>query len=174
VKNIERSRRYSAFFASLLVVATWLAAASAASASPKLELKMSSAVQVVTPNENGEASVTYTPGDSAQPRDRVLYTIEYRNAGDETAKKVSMVGAISPNAAFVQVVDGGSAAEIRFSADGGKTFATPPFKFSTRDADGKSVTREATADDYTHIRFTLTGPVAPEASGHVGYLVQIR
>lgn len=162
------------FVASLLLAAILLAVAAQARAGPQLELTMSSAVQILTRNERGEESVSYESRETAQPGERMLYTIRYHNAGDAAARAASLVGAIPANASFVEVVEAGSGVEVRFSSDGAKNFSFLPFTFVTTDAEGKTVTRDAGADNFTHLRFTLTTPIEPGASGQVSYLVRIR
>jgi uncharacterized repeat protein (TIGR01451 family) len=144
-----------------------------AAASPKIELEMRSAVQVVSTDAHGKQVVSYAAAATANPGSRVLYTIDYRNAGDQPANAVSLVGEIPANAAFVEVVDSAAGVEIRYSSDGGRKFAFLPFSIETTTADGKTVKQEANAGNFTHVRFTFTTAVAPGASGHVSYLVQI-
>jgi hypothetical protein len=59
--------------------------------------------------------------------------------------------------------------------DSGKSFATPDkLTVSTKDKSGKDVTRPAVAQDYTHIRWTLKGNVAPGATGSVRFRAVIQ
>ena len=65
----------------------------------------------------------------------------------------------------------GNDAEVTFSVDGGKTYSAPE-KLQINGADGKM--RPALAGDYTHIRWTVNGPLAPGAGGSVSFRARIK
>jgi hypothetical protein len=55
--------------------------------------------------------------------------------------------------------------------DNGKTFATPD-KLKIKTPDNKE--RPAIAADYTHIRWTLTGSIAPKGKGSVSFRAKVK
>lgn len=65
----------------------------------------------------------------------------------------------------------GANTRIEFSTDGGKTYDTPE-KLTMKNAQG--LVRPARAEDYTHIRWTLTKPLSSGASGHVTFKAKIK
>jgi hypothetical protein len=62
-------------------------------------------------------------------------------------------------------------AKIEYSADGGKTFSTQPM--IRANVNGQDVERPATPDQYTHIRWTVTGALAAGASVTARYDVRV-
>ena len=61
--------------------------------------------------------------------------------------------------------------EITFSADGGKNFA-PAARVTVIGADGKE--RPAGISEFTHIRWSQRGELAPGKTGEVGFRVVIK
>jgi hypothetical protein len=51
---------------------------------------------------------------------------------------------------------------VEYSTDGGKTYAATPMV--TEVVDGKRVQRPATPEQYTHVRWTVQGSIAPGAT----------
>lgn len=162
-----------------LHIGVWLTAVflfqtSIAFAQPQLSIEMTAAVQITSTDNNGERIVSYELTESVQPGAIISYTINYQNIGDQDAVGTSLVGVIPVNATYLESLDVDNDFEIQFSSDGGENFASPPFTFVSTDDNGNTASIEAGPDNYTHIRFTATTPVAPGISGNVSYLVQIN
>lgn len=103
----------------------------------------------------------------------VFYTVRILNPTSEPAREVLVVQQVPENTHYVPNSAGGPGAEITFSADGGQSFARegqlvvvePPLPLADP-ADGtvrQPLTRPATPEDYTHIRWRLRNPLAPGA-----------
>ena len=74
---------------------------------------------------------------------------------------------INPVPAGLRYVDRSAGADrqdvaVEYSTDGGKTFAATPLV--TEVVDGKRVQRPASPEQYTHVRWTVQGSIAPGAT----------
>lgn len=112
--------------------------------------------------EKGAKIKKLAPPEKMVPGDEVVYTITYNNKTGKPAEKVLIT---NPVPKYTRYKDGSATSDnsdITFSADGGKTFATPDkLTVTLKDKSGKEVTRPAAAAEYTHIRWTLKQNVAP-------------
>ena len=117
--------------------------------------------EAVTTNEAGETETSLVPPDSVVPGDKVVYTITFTNVGEEAADDVVVTNPIDSNLTYVRGSAFGAGMTIEFSADGGQTWGSAA-GLSVTDADG---VRPAEPADYTHLRWTLEGELAPSATG---------
>ena len=105
-------------------------------------------------------------GDSSvvMPGDVVQYRLLFRNVTRGAIRGVVFNNPLPAGLRY----DGGSAAANRddvaidYSIDGGKSYASQPM--IEVEIDGKRVERPAPAEMYTHIRWTVKGPVLPGAT----------
>jgi uncharacterized repeat protein (TIGR01451 family) len=103
----------------------------------------------------------------------VFYTVRILNRTSEPAREVAVVQRVPENTAYVPKSAGGPGAEIMFSADGGQTFGKEgqlivveqslPLSDPSPGTIRQPLTRPATPEDYTHIRWRLRNPLAPGA-----------
>ena len=163
--TLKRSNRTRALWLGLCLPLSLLA-------QPKLELKMSTAVQV-TEEVNGVTQVSYVEREGARPGETHLYTIQYLNSGDTPAVGAALIGVIPKGTRYLEVLDANKQVGVQFSIDSGKTFQAAPIKRTVTDADGSRSQQVAPTNAYTHIRFILKTPVAPNQSGGVRYLLEV-
>ena len=120
--------------------------------------------------EKGVKLKKLAPPEKMVPGDEVIYTVTYNNKTGKPAEKVLIT---NPLPKFTRYKDGSAAgdnSDITFSADGGKSFATPDKLIVTiKDKSGKDITRPAAAAEYTHIRWVIKQNVAPGQSGAVRF-----
>jgi uncharacterized repeat protein (TIGR01451 family) len=90
----------------------------------------------------------------------VYYTVRIHNPTPVMAREVMVVRRIPANTTYVENSATGPGANVTFSADGGLNFARPN-QLTVEDPSGG--TRRATVEDYTHIRWQLRYPLAPNA-----------
>lgn len=121
--------------------------------------------------ENGEQKTRLVSTAEVVPGDQVVYTIWYRNTGDQPADNVVINDAIPAEMAYLEGSAFGSGADVVFSADGGQTFGSPD-ELVAIDETGEA--RQATASDYTHIRFTLRNSVPPNSRGFVRFRAEVK
>lgn len=115
----------------------------------------------ITTNAAGETETSLVAPESVVPGDKVVYTITFTNVGDETAGDVVVTNPIDSNLTYVRGSAFGAGMTIEFSADGGQTWGTAA-DLSVTGANGE---RPAEPADYTHVRWTLDGELAPSATG---------
>ena len=95
-----------------------------------------------------------------------LYTIRFRYDGESEADGLVIVQGMPAGARYLAGSASGPGASISFSVDGGETFG-PPETLAVLDGPGDA--RDATADDYTHVRWEIPGRFPPGMSGIVSY-----
>jgi len=106
----------------------------------------------------GSQSQAVLPGDVLQ------YQLRFTNQGQGDVRGVVFT---NPVPAGLRYVDRSAGADrqdvaVEYSTDGGKTFAATPLV--TEVVDGKRVQRPATPEQYTHVRWTVQGSIAPGAT----------
>jgi uncharacterized repeat protein (TIGR01451 family) len=161
---MKRIIRYAliAGFSSLFAGNTLLAQAQTVELITKAERE----IEVV---EKGVKSKKLVPPQKMVPGDEVLYTVTYSNKTAKPAEKVTVTNPVPKNTRYRDGSAAGENAEITFSVDGGKIFATPDkLTVATKDKGGAGV-RPAAGADYTHIRWVVKQNVAPGQSGSVRF-----
>jgi uncharacterized repeat protein (TIGR01451 family) len=152
---------------SILVVLMTIASSVSANAQEQEQeqgyLNVSTVVQKeeAVVSDAGEAETRLVPADIVVPGDRVVYTITFRNIGDEPTGDVVVTNPIAENLTFAEGSAFGPGTVIRFSVDGGATFADRAALTVTQNGES----RAATAEDLTHIRWTLQTELAVGAQG---------
>ena len=106
----------------------------------------------------GSQSQAVLPGDVLQ------YQPRFTNQSQGDVRGVVFT---NPVPAGLRYVDRSAGADrqdvaVEYSTDGGKTFAATPMV--TEVVDGKRVQRPASPEQYTHVRWTVQGSIAPGAT----------
>jgi uncharacterized repeat protein (TIGR01451 family) len=106
----------------------------------------------------GSQSQAVLPGDVLQ------YQLRFTNQSQGDVRGVVFT---NPVPAGLRYVDRSAGADrqdvaVEYSTDGGKTFAATPMV--TEVVDGKRVQRPASPEQYTHVRWTVQGSIAPGAT----------
>lgn len=104
-----------------------------------------------TVNEDGETVRKLVDADVVVPGETVFYTITFRNVGEAPADNVVITNPIADTLVYVDGSAFGPGTDIRFSVDGGKTFAPAAELRVVEDG----VERRASASDYTHVRWVM-------------------
>jgi uncharacterized repeat protein (TIGR01451 family) len=115
-------------------------------------------------------AIEYVPADQLHVGDEIFYTLRVRNS-DNTARETIIVKPIPRNTRYVPNSATGPGVVVDFSVDGGVTFA--PAEQLLAHAAG-NVTRPATVDDYTHIRWRLRHPLASGATALLRFRAVLR
>jgi uncharacterized repeat protein (TIGR01451 family) len=155
------------FVKSLTAMALILSSISAWS---EVELKNEAFKVVTLTSDNGASSEQWQTPDKMLPGDKVGYQISFENTGKEAATDIVIANPIPENTVYVAASAKGLNTDIDFSTDGGKTYAQPSKLLIEKD--GERV--QATAADYTHVRWTLNKPLAIGAESSVQYAVIIK
>ncbi len=122
-------------------------------------------------NERGESETRLVPVTTVVPGDEVIYTITFTNNGDADAQSVTVTDPVPQQMRYVDGSAFGGGTDIVFSIDGGKTFAAAG-ELVVQEADGS--VRQARAEDYTHIRWTMRSPLQPGKRGYARFRAQLR
>jgi uncharacterized repeat protein (TIGR01451 family) len=119
--------------------------------------------------EKGVKSKKLLPPQKMVPGDEVFYTVTYTNKTAKPAENVTVTNPVPKNTRYRDGSAAGENAEITFSVDGGKTFATPDKLTVAAKDKGATGVRPASGADYTHIRWVVKQNVAPGQSGSVRF-----
>jgi uncharacterized repeat protein (TIGR01451 family) len=125
-----------------------------------VEIKAVAEVRTQVPSGDGRMVWRFLPAAELRQGDEVFFTLDIRNTSPVVAPDVEVIWPVPANTVYVRGSASGPAAEISFSVDGGHTFARGT-QLRARDASGSE--RPATERDYTHIRWRLRYPLAPQA-----------
>jgi len=139
--------------------------------SGKIELTVIAQKQIEVTGENGEKILQLVPADKVVPGDEVIYTITYTNNGDEPAENLAVTNPIPEHMRYVGGSASGEGGVITYSVDNGKEYGLPE-NLKVKDADGKEV--QARPEHYTHIKWAMSEPVAPQASGSVTFRAKLE
>ncbi|MDF1581031.1 MAG: hypothetical protein P1P74_09680 [Desulfuromonadales bacterium] len=163
--------QYPRKFLITLLTAALIFPATLAWAAPQVELSMSTEKNV-TITKNGEQVVKRIPTVEAMPGETLIFTITYKNTGDEPATNVIVNNPLPTGTIYLP----GSATEINdlsFSIDHGETFKKPSMlTYEVSTPDGSKEKRTATPEQYTHIRWQFPTILAGE-QGSVSYKLRV-
>lgn len=149
------------FTLALIAATSLLASVSASALTAKQIVEKETVVQM----PDGSETVTRSKAANIAPGERVVYTLSFTNDKVEPASDLVLTMPVPDEIKYMDGTASQEGASIVFSADGGQTFA-PRDNLQTSTG---GVTRTATADDITHIRWTVAGPVAAGETGNLSY-----
>ncbi len=158
-------------FGALLATAALLLSTSALAA-PKLTVEISVTKDSVV-TENGQPVTKKVAAKEGFPGDLLTYSLAYKNSGDANAVGALIVDPIPKGTAYMAGSATKADAEVNFSIDGGKTYGAEPITFEALDEKGNKVTKTATPEMYTHVRWKLTKPVPAGGSGILEFKVKV-
>jgi uncharacterized repeat protein (TIGR01451 family) len=141
--------------------------------SAKLELK-TVAEKEITVTKQGKTTTQRVPLDKANPKDIVVYTITYSNAGKGPILDAVIVDPIPKGVVYVPDSAEGKDAEIRVSIDNGRFWQKPPVMIEFRKPDGSLERKPAPPEMYTHLQWVIKKPVAPGQSGQVSFKAMVK
>lgn len=140
---------------------------------PRIELKTSGAREVVRDN-HGKKVVELLPASEAGSGETLVYTTEYHNSGQGSAKEVTVVSPIPANTVYVDGSAAGRNCKILYSLNQGATFHEPPLYVKTRDPAGREISVPATPEQITKIKWIVQTPVKAGERGTTTYKVRIK
>ena len=150
-----------------------IAAIVAASASPAfaaMTARQTVEKEIVIRSEDGREVVRRVAADKVTPGETIIYSINYRNEDSSAADDIVLVMPVPKEVSFIEGSVTGGDAIVDFSADGGKTYVARG-RLTVVEA---GAARPARGDEITHIRWTLSTPVAAKDSGTVSYKAVLR
>ncbi len=154
-----------------LVGSAWLLAAASGQATlPTIEIRTIAEVETTATNA-GRESVHLSPANRVVPGDRLIYTVEIRNAGASDVVAPTVTQPIPAHVAYVADSASGPGVEVTFSVDGGATFDRPE-ALGVPGADGKM--RSAAAADYTHIRWQFKNTLKSKSLAYARFRAVVK
>ena len=142
-------------------------------AEPKIVLNMTSEKEIVV-EQNGKQVKKIVEAKETLPGDELIYTITYKNKGDEVAKNIGIKNPIPEGTVYVLDSAQGNNADITFSIDKGKSFKKPGMlTYERKNSTGKSVKNKASYEQYSHVKW-LVNEVQPGKGGAVSYKVKVK
>ncbi|MFM5913650.1 MAG: hypothetical protein ACKOPR_02750 [Chakrabartia godavariana] len=136
-------------------------------ASESVALDSSVYVERIVPEANGRTRTVLEPPKVVTPGDRLVFILQYRNTGTQSAKDFVVTNPMPAPVAY----QGTSDTVAQVSVDGGKTFAALA-ALKVREADG--TLRAARPEDVTHVRWALREPIAAGAQGKLSFRGIVR
>jgi len=159
-------------FGTIAVFACALALAT--TGSPKVEVSVHVEREVARVDASGKKIVERKPVDVANPGDVLVYTLKATNVGDGAAVDARIEDPIPAGTELMlDSIEFGKLVPAA-SLDGGTSWQAFPAQVEQKAADGTIAKVEAPADAYTHLRWTLSDPLAPGESKEVHFKVRIR
>lgn len=148
-----------------------LAYAQARAAGGNIEFKNIVEVDVEVKGADGKIEKKRGPVQKAIPGTVVIYTSTFKNISAKPAGNININNPVPANTTLVAASAYGEGMDISYSADGGKTWAAAD-KVRIKGADGKE--RPAGISEFTHIRWSLRGELAPGKQGEAGFRVVVN
>jgi len=136
-----------------------------------VELKMEQFEEIVVVDKNGKQQTKLLPLVRATPGKEIVYFVNYANKGAKPAENVVVTNPVPAGLVYQPGSAQGAGARAEVSVDAGKTFGSLD-KLTVPGADGKP--RPAVAEDVTTVRWVVTTPVKPGASGKVTYRARLK
>ena len=153
-----------------LLLPTWSARA-VAETSSAVEIHALAEVEVKVKDADGKEQIKREPAKKVPPGVAVIYTVRAENKGSKPADDVVVTDPIPEHMDYVDGSATTTGTKLTFSADGGKTWA-PYGQVKVTGKDG--VTRTATAEEMTHIRWKFEKPLAPGESRSVEFRARVE
>lgn len=122
--------------------------------------------EVVVTQSDGSTDIEYQDASLVTPGETVLYRLNYENDSSEPASDIVLV---MPVPEVITYIEGSAEAEgtsVVYSADEGKTFTTRGKLRISSSGDNSEI---ATAEDITHIRWTIENPIEAGAKGVLSF-----
>jgi len=117
----------------------------------------------VSEGPGGQEIRRWIPAERLNAGDEVHYTVRVRNPGRQAVDTIVVTKRLPFGVRYLRGSATGPAAEVQFSIDGGKTFATPE-ALARAAGGGKKGQRKPLENDYTHVRWVLSKPLGPAST----------
>ena len=154
-----------ALMAAAAVLTGFAPAASAMTATQKVEKEITrTAADGSVTTERVEAKLV-TPGE------KVVYTLNIQNTRDAAATNLKLAMPVPPSVKFIEGTADRQGAIVKYSADGGQTYAD---RDTLRVTDASGQSRSASPDDITHIQWQITDSIAAGSRDSVEFKARLR
>jgi uncharacterized repeat protein (TIGR01451 family) len=169
VRTMRTKPRFAAPLGALLAL---LLSAMAVAQNPTNPLVIRAIAEVeLKSGDHGHEVLKLIPADRVVPGDRVLYTLEVRNAGATGVDSPSVTYAVPDHMKYVADSAVGPGAEVSYSVDGGHSFDNSG-NLHVPGIDGRL--RPAAAADYTHLRWRLKNTLKANSVAFVRFRAVVK
>ncbi len=141
-------------------------------AAPEVKVDIT-AEKIVMVEKDGKKVEQRVVASEVLPGDVLIYTLSFKNVGDESAKDINIDDPIPNDTVYVVDSAYGPGSEIFFSIDDGKTFKQPSLLSYEINVSGKKVKRKASPEQYTHVRWSVP-EVRVGQSGVASFRVRVQ
>ncbi|PKK89021.1 MAG: hypothetical protein CVV64_16170 [Candidatus Wallbacteria bacterium HGW-Wallbacteria-1] len=119
--------------------------------------------------ENGKQITEVIEAVEAKKGDTIVYTIDYLNHGSNSAVDACIIDPIPQGMTVIPQSAMHEGFKTEFSLDNGRAFSKYPVKYLLMKPDGTNELLEAEPSTFTHVKWTLSSPVAPGQGGRVSF-----
>jgi uncharacterized repeat protein (TIGR01451 family) len=161
----------------LLTVALALALGSslaAAQEAPRLRIDMQVEKEVQVANPDGGVEIQREPVVGTTRGDVLVYTLAIVNEGSQPARNARVVDPVPEGTVLLPESVMGPGSHVSYSADGGHSFGEFPITRSVIGPDGLREDQPIPIEEYTHVRWTLTEPLAPGQVRTANFKVRVE
>ena len=141
---------------------------------PQLRVDLQVEKELVETSASGETTVRRLAVDSAGIGDVLVYTLNIFNEGNSSAHAARVVDPIPDGTVLIPDSVEGPGADITYSIDGGSSFSPYPITRKVTGSDGRLEDAPVPAEQYTHVRWTLTEPLAPGQVRTANFKVRVQ
>lgn len=155
-------------FVSLLTLAALSTLAVSASA---LTAQQTVQKETTVVGSDGSISTVRETVEKIVPGERVVYTLDFKNDDIEAANDIVLTMPIPAEVKYLEGTAEVPETNVTFSADGGESFSS---RQSVMLMDSAGNIRAAGADELTHIRWSVPGPVEAGEGGVLSFAASVR
>ena len=170
LKNQNGATRLVTALLTTLFLLTASGIALADEASP-VSITTEAMVEKLILNAAGQKEVQRVPATEVLPGVTVVFVNTVTNTSDSPAENIIVGNPIPENMLYQEGSASAENAALTFSVDGGKSYDIPG-KLMVIGEDGQP--RRAVAADYTHIRWQLLTPLAPQGNQQVEFQAKVK
>lgn len=105
------------------------------------------------------------------PGERVVYSLNYENDKSEAANNIVLTMPIPPEVKYIEGSADIPQTNVTFSADGGENFSA---RQSVMLIDAEGNIRAAAAEELSHVRWTVPGPIEAGNKGKLSFAATVR
>ena len=105
------------------------------------------------------------------PGDILVFTTFYTNTSDKPAKGIVIKNPVPKQTTYLSETAEGKDSKIEFSVDKGRTFG-PASSLKIKTQDGKE--RTAGPGDYSYVKWSFSGALAPRGKGAVSFKAKVK
>ncbi|WP_371396519.1 hypothetical protein [Fretibacter rubidus] len=121
--------------------------------------------------DDGSTQIIRTTADTVVPGETIVYTLNFVNDDGQAADNLVLTMPVPEQVTFVEGSADRPGTVVVYSADSGQSFAT---RQATMVMTQAGEVRAAGADDITHVRWTIPGPVAAGETGQLSFAAKLK